>query len=220
MKKVIPIVLSIVFIVVGCQKDKKTTPSSSTNTPAINYDSASFEGFIDGVKYNYKMGGFYTGCYYQYCTDAQYRSFAIFNSSVNHINDSIMFGIRKGWFGCDANIKDSTALKNFFADGNYAFTSSEPDYTWGFPPSDSVLFKKDEISIYWINKGDTLSTMLGTGDQTGSNFTLTKVHTYYDHLGEIFMIIIRADFNCKLYNTLGQSKTLTNGVFIGMVTRN
>jgi hypothetical protein len=64
------------------------------------------------------------------------------------------------------------------------------------------------LLIYWVDRsGNLWTTNHGSGDQTGSSFLITE-----RKLGTGFYpIIITASFNCKLYDSTGDMRILTNG---------
>ncbi|HSZ87710.1 MAG TPA: hypothetical protein VK787_16870 [Puia sp.] len=64
------------------------------------------------------------------------------------------------------------------------------------------------VIIQWIDpQGKLWATNAASGDQTGSNFTITQSTVQNPSA----TINITASFNCILYDSAGNAKTLTNG---------
>jgi hypothetical protein len=64
------------------------------------------------------------------------------------------------------------------------------------------------ILIKWVDaNGNLWSTTLGSADQTGSSFLITgrKLDTGFNQ------VTVTAGFNCKLYDSTGSMRVLTNG---------
>ncbi|MFT3909850.1 MAG: hypothetical protein QM737_10525 [Ferruginibacter sp.] len=77
----------------------------------------------------------------------------------------------------------------------------------------------DGVEIRWIDDTDTeYSTAFGTGDQSGSSFSITNVE---DQPGQTaYSIRVHASFNCKLYDASGTTtKVLTGGTFVGVYSK-
>ena len=76
----------------------------------------------------------------------------------------------------------------------------------------------DGITILWGDEANVdWTTDSGSGDQTGSAFTITSV---VDEPGQAnYTVRVTATFNCKLYDGLGNSKTLTNGKYFGVFSK-
>jgi hypothetical protein len=76
----------------------------------------------------------------------------------------------------------------------------------------------DPVEVHFVDpNGEIWSSSDGTGDQTGSVFTITDVVRVGMVLGNL-QLKYKATFNCKLYNMMtGASMTLTDGVYVGKV---
>jgi hypothetical protein len=121
-------------------------------------------------------------------------------SDNNSINKS--FGVDLGFVHFAGNQCDTNKFKAVIHTGNYLFhgTGSNPV----------------EISFVDAN-GEIWGTDNGSGDQTGSNFTVTDVARVGVVQGNL-QLKIKATFNCILYNfSTGASVTLTDGVYVGKV---
>jgi len=100
---------------------------------------------------------------------------------------------------------DTTVFKNYFAPGSYSF-SPVTTPTLSTPISGIVIQWWDSSNVMW-------STEIGTGDQTGSNFTIVASKQEWPFSDQLMKVY--ATFNCKLYDGNGNTKTLTNGKFVG-----
>jgi hypothetical protein len=74
----------------------------------------------------------------------------------------------------------------------------------------------DGVSIGWSDpNGVEWGTSYGTGDQTGSTFTIISNEDVID-LTNTFYLKTKVQFKCKLYNkNTGEVKTVTNGEMVG-----
>jgi hypothetical protein len=94
---------------------------------------------------------------------------------------------------------------NDFYYANEAFTTSD-----GTNLDQYMMYirYKDENNVIWTSYD---------GPQTGSNFQITDTIRYkdYDIMSSELKLKFKASFNCKLYNSSGQSITLENGRFMG-----
>ncbi len=125
-------------------------------------------------------------------SSGSYGSFIYDNNTSNSY-----FAVDKGRMIFFGSQPDTMSFKNFFSTGSYSYSAGA----------------QNGISISYYDSNNALwSTDQGTGDQTGSTFTITdrKTNNAFD-----YTVIIRAIFNCKVYNSSGQSKTLTEGVYVG-----
>ena len=87
----------------------------------------------------------------------------------------------------------------YFTPGNYPYTD---EYVDG-----AAIFYTDANGEMW-------GSNMGSGDQTGSVFTIVQVReeTFFPN----YDIRVLCHFNCKLYNGSGQSKSLTDGEYVGL----
>jgi hypothetical protein len=71
------------------------------------------------------------------------------------------------------------------------------------------------VSISWRDEsnGTVWTTYSGAADQTGSEFVIEQ--TKFLSAQFDYTIKVLAHFNCKLYDGNGNSKTLTDGKFVG-----
>jgi hypothetical protein len=108
--------------------------------------------------------------------------------------------ISKGMIYDWPNATNAT-IKNFFTIGDVPFTT--PDYKTGATVG------------YWDGNGEYWESDNLPGTQTGSSFKITSVVDDTVAFG-FYAVKVTFVFNCKVYDTAGNSKTITNGKFIGL----
>ena len=189
---------------VGCKKDDDddNTPAP----PAITVDSPEqMTGKIDGVAFSWVTGGSnpYQG------TVSSGGPVAFPPDSSEFILGTGMENIVTGDYLMDINLgtyrflapTDSIQMTNFFA-----------IKSWNY----SIDAENGVEIIYYDSNSWMWSTSYGTASQAGSTFSLQE-RKYFEFLGEPYMTI-KASFNCVLYNGLGASKVLTDGVVVANFT--
>jgi hypothetical protein len=116
-----------------------------------------------------------------------------YTSSITNSSETKGFGIGKGILEFNGPSPSSEEFNAFFAKGTVGFQTEN---------------NKNGIVLGWLNAGEYWSSDLG--DQTGSSFTIDEVSE------NIFGMIIKASFTCKLYNADGtKSITVKNGEYVG-----
>ena len=123
---------------------------------------------------------------------------AVYQSFFDNPNTSEgYFGVEKGTLTFSGSVADSATFHSFYTTGSLSYSPS--------------AFNGIRIT-YFDSTGDIWSTDFGSSDQTGSAFNITDIRTFniFD-----YTVVIRATFNCKVYNLTGGVKTLTEGVFVG-----
>ena len=111
------------------------------------------------------------------------------------------FNLQKGILRSYSSVSNLT-FSSFFAPGSYPFDVS-PD---------------DGIRIAWTDQaGNVWATNKGSGDQTGSLFTINSVN---DEPGQAdYTVRVVASFNCKLYDDSGNQVTLIDGIYVGLFSK-
>lgn len=110
-------------------------------------------------------------------------------------------------------------VDSFYSPGTYSYSQLNGDTTYTLPENPNKIFTKTLLSngihISWTDDIGTLwQTCAGSGDQAGSNFTITKNETGGNPATDISTgTTVTAVFNCKLYDNTGRVKLLTNGRF-------
>lgn len=207
-------VLALVLVFSACKKkssDPEPEPApTTTGTPTpvaidINHNPIA-EYDADGQTYTHQNGNGKSGgmgssgslASSSTGTSAAYYESYYYNNSGNYT----YFAVEKGTiYTPGIGRPDEAAFRQFFATGacNYATTT-------GGNPNGIVIEHRD-------NNGVTWKTNKGTADQTGSSFNIVS-NNEVDNFGDQQMKIY-ATFNCKVYDDNGNSKTLTNGKFVG-----
>lgn len=101
---------------------------------------------------------------------------------------------------------------------NY-MNASDKDFTDFFTPGNYSYVKDFQgakgVSVGWTDpQGEDWSTQAGTGDQTGSTFTIISAVDAKMFNG--FYLKTKMQFKCKLYNVkTGAMKEVTNGEMVG-----
>ena len=140
--------------------------------------------------------------------------------------DKQVFAFTKGsqpYYG-NPDVFPANFISNFFAAGNYPYAVKTHDTTVQELGDSLTVFyspvTKTELSngvhFLWIDSaGTTWETSKGSGDQTGSFFTLVSgvKGPPATTSGNPRKIIVTASFDCMLYDDNGHSMHLTNGRF-------
>ena len=193
MKSVLAFVLAL-CVFAGCKKDD---PAVTPAAPKASlYFSAKIDGadfLLEALKDNYGSGagggaGNTTGSWVE-------------EQSLYLMNTVTMSGSGVLFIKTFANEPDDCAqIEAMFNPGVYPFGKSGKGS--GSQAIDGVVVVHTDASgKYWASD-------LGTGDQTGSKFEIVEHIANNDGFSQR---ITKAKFNCKLYDGLGNSKTLTNG---------
>jgi hypothetical protein len=202
MKKII-LLFSVLALAASwsCKKDNTTTPSTSnnntTNTGVTINSSPQVTGKLDGVAYSKisGTGGVQDGTGsdlslvgFPDTSSGKYSSFFDDGNAITY------FDVSKGTLYFPGNPPSDSAFKAFFKTGTYYFSNGAMD---GF-----VLSYYDASNTQWTTNGV----------QTGS-FVITEAKE--QTLLGYYYIKVKASFSCKFYDGLGNSKTFTDGVFVG-----
>ena len=181
-----------------------TSCSFSVNvaTAPITSTDYFFDIVVDGIQYT-KVANSTSGYDIYYLSSG--LDSLLFASGISTVVNPVPVGmttleIDKGLFKSSSSATTDADFKNFFSTGSYPY--SEPLSFRGI----SIIWRDDQNKIWSTDK------MPGT--QAGSNFTITEVGDYFDGLGT-YTVKIKATFNCKVYDDMGNSKTLTNGQYYG-----
>jgi len=191
----IPAVLSLN----GCKKDDDDDKNTGGGSVTVNSDPQStFK--VDGTSASLKTGVGGVGQYF--FNDGEIATFpdsseSIYGSGFDKDNGNTpIIEFSKGTFKYTIP-SDSAAFSNFFAPQSYSYSVNA----------------EDGVKITWYDSnGDMWSTDMGSGNQSGSTFTIEDRRAY-TFSGEKY-VRIKASFNCTVYNGLGGSKTITDGVSV------
>jgi hypothetical protein len=206
--------LIIILVLVGllglmsCKKDKESDPTPTptpTPTPAPLSISSSYRATytLNGTAISNIQGDASFNMSYGAGGDigsGGSPSSRYFDSWVTNSSD-IGLGITKGTLNVPAGgYPTNAAFGTFFPAGAVSYSPV------GTVNPNGIVVSYWDGTTQW-------ATNLGTGDQTGSAFSIVasqNVSGASDYTMKVY-----ATFNCKLYDENGNVKTLTSGVFIG-----
>lgn len=197
-KQIVILLMSAMLTTISCKKeevtpepkvDQPTCPESETEELSAN-SLSSFTGIIDGVSYSYIEGEKNISAGVGKTSIGMAASFDA--SLGNDDAEKSVFSIDKG----ETNIfLTNEEFKDFFKAGSYTYGSS------GF-------------TIKWYDDSDTEWTnYLGAADQTNSTIKIEDAKEI--NVFGNYYITTKITLACNLYDADGNSKKLTNGVFIG-----
>lgn len=195
MKKSILLIAIFAVVVGGCKKSSSSPSSNPTSVTTNSTPQLSLT--VNGTKSSYVSGTSIV----TYVGSGGSPSQTEYDSGLNYnnLNNDEIFNISKGvcvfpFYPCD-----STIFNNFFTVGTYPFVIST-DTSAG-------------VNLEYFINGVKWATYLGSGLQVGSTFKIVstrKVVTF--STVDVFVVV---NFNCIIYDGTGQSKTITNGVYVG-----
>ena len=201
--QIIVLMLSAMLITSGCSKEDEpapvvTTPTTGTGGGVTVNSPAQFTGTIDGVNYSYVAGNLDVvngvGSGINGPGNSLFSSFLYYNVSGATIID-----IEKGTLNHSGQNPTATEFKNFFTVNSYNFSQNAVS---GF-------------DITWFDaNGDIWGTSFGTGVQTNSTISIDEIKE--ETILGVYFITAKLSFSCTLYDFNGNSKQLTNGVFVGI----
>jgi hypothetical protein len=198
--------MMLVIFTSGCKKKEDDDDSSSSNgsgsTSGITIDSPwQYTIKVDGTTYTKTEN------------DAEVDGVWSNNTELNTWPDSSTNNYNAALYN---NISGDTYFEIYRNGHRYVGATAENSEFLHYFDAGSYPYSVENVngvSIRWVDSnGITWGTDIGTGDQTGSQFTIdqTKEATGYNYS----TIKVLSHFNCKLYNGLGQSKTLTDGKYV------
>jgi hypothetical protein len=197
--KFLPALALGLLLLGGCKDDKDkvkpATPAAPVPTSDLYFvakiDGADF--LVEALKNNYGSGAG-SGTGNSSGTWVEEQSLLLMNTVNNHVSGVLFVKA----FTDKPN--DCAQLETMIKPGVYPFGKTVQGS--GTPATDGiVIVHTDANGKYWTSD-------LGTGDQTGSTFDVVEHIANNDGFSQR---ISKARFNCKLYDGLGNSKTLTNG---------
>lgn len=229
---IIPLLAILMLGFTACELEELDTGSnynSSIDYYNLNYHApAIFTGTINGQQVvicdssqnyqNYDPLWASTDEYSGYYANTGSWNWNVYHSFSRNPNNSQTFGITTGVlsypfysFG-GSNYITTAKFFGYFKTGlnDFHYATSQINTT------DGTNLDQYLMSITYNDANNVLWTTYN-GAQTGSNFQITDTIPYvdYDMMGSELKLKFKASFNCKLYNTSGQSLTLENGRFIG-----
>ena len=216
MKNIIVITAFLSMLVFGCKKKDDTTPEPETTTTTTGSTTGTNPVTI-GISSTPQVQFTLNGTSYSYIESM--TAPAVGNGQ------SIMGTTATATVGTDYFNSAGEIIK--IEKGTYAYNSgssvSYDDQFDNFFAKTSFPYSVNSangITITWYDaSGNPWST--DNGSQTGSSFTIIdKVKDYLRNGNGFLEMKVYASFNCKVYNTSGASKTITNGKFVGYYSNN
>jgi hypothetical protein len=199
------VILAIVLVFTSCKKSNSSSTNSNSNNNSTTGYTYYYQATIDGTVYKQTVTN--TNNYIAGSSLDGGGPSAAFTADIGPDADSIplnetAFGITKGVYLDYTDVTDSS-FKAFFNPGVYPFAAS---------------FGASGITIGWTDKaGVDWESNNTPGTQTSSNFTITNVvNTAGTVYNGTYYITVTATFNCILYDGNGNSRTVTNGTFVGI----
>ncbi len=207
--------LSFMFIVLlafsACKKktsDPKPNPASTTtggsttgSTPVIDINSTPQVSYsLDGVAVSY-VGDYinYAGTFGAGGGGTNYTHLKYYLSLLGRIPE------RKDVITITRNIIVPTSSTTV---NDAAFQTFFPLTSMPYVPTDTI----DGINIEIKDANDVLWTTYFGADQTGSTFNIVQTKDEKQNYPYIKTYIT---FSCKVYNSSGAMKTITNGKYVG-----
>lgn len=205
MNKQILTLIAFTLMAVGISscKKKDTTPTNNNNTgaPAIT-GTYYFQAKIDGVWVTWQEDNINWGSGMGTNTSGGGGTFDI--EEYGYVED--FPGDNSGGIGI---VKTGVIDPSDYPTRNSLFTVGAK--TFG---KYNATPKVPGATVTYVTNGVVWSSEKGA-DQTGSAFSITA---FVDNTIDIGSTkIVSATFNCKLYDNLGNTKTLTNGRFKGRI---
>jgi|1185.fasta_scaffold278464_1 hypothetical protein len=189
------------LLITSCKKEKAVEPEPTVEDPnKFDPNSYYFQGTLAGTvtTFQQSVNGFYSGG-----TDSGGSgpggSYIADQGSVmmNPLTKvQIGFELIKKFAAEPTNLE----IYNMFIVQSQGYT--DKDHTINGAEVSFV----DEAGTFW-------STTNGTGSQTGSTFKITECTSYTSQFP--FNAIVKAEFSCKLYDSKGNTKTLTAATLRG-----
>lgn len=209
MKKLLTIAVMTGVLLTGCKKEDDPAPVPTPTPETVTINSSLRATFkVDGnavsILETFDVGHVVSnhsniGVFPSFSTSAYGSGF------YNSTSLSDVFDLDKGTLIYQGSEPDSTPFVAFFNNGSY-------------PYADLSNLSENGVTIAYYINGEKWSTDQGTADQTGSTFTISDKKAFDDGWGTLSIKIL-ANFKCKLYNSSGGVKNVTDGVYIGSFER-
>ena len=184
--------------------DSCSFPITTTDQPKI--DTFYYEGVIDGQFYTSStVNGYLAVSSTTTILGAKdtTRFVAKIEAPTPRPANATELWIAKGWYVDYANCTQAQ-FKAFFNPGNYNYGN----------PLNITTPVVHGVAVRWIDQNGKNWDSDPSTNQLGRTFTIVSVSDYV--FTPLYRVKVTATFNCKLYDGLGNQKTLTNGKFIGL----
>ena len=198
-RKLLPALALGLLLLGSCKDDKDKVKPATPAVPVPTSDLyfvAKIEGadfMVEALKNNYGSGAG-SGSGNSSGSWVEEQSLLLMNTVTQHVSGVLVVKT----FANKPN--ECSQIETMFKPGVYPFGKTVQGS--GTPAKDGiVIVHTDAGGKYWTSD-------LGTGDQTGSTFEVVEHIANNDGFSQR---ITKARFNCKLYDGLGNTKSLTNG---------
>jgi len=197
---------SLIILASGCAKDdgiRGVNYGNGGGSGGININSPwQFSITMDGTTYTKSENDTNVeGIWINSQTTNNFPDSSIKNYNsmlVNWIGSISYFEVNRNGHKFLGSFPEDSLVEQYIMPGTYDYSMTDVD----------------GISIrWWDDQGIPWGTDQGPADQTGSVFTIDQVQVDTNFID--YTIKVLAHFNCTLYNGVGESKTVTNGVFVG-----
>lgn len=195
MKKIISLTL-MAFVVgfVSCSREEGNNNNNPT-PPAVTISSTPlFYGVLGGNVLSY--------------TSTNYSGTTAASQSINGWDETAVYnaGLVNAQYEAYASMDLGTAVYSNthpHEDANFdAFFAVGPRLYSIDAAAGVKLFVRDAAGVQWTSNGN----------QSGSTFNIDAVQPL--NVGGEHHIKVKASFSCKMYNNAGQSKNLTDGIYV------
>ena len=189
----IPILLTL-LIFGACSKDEdETTNSSNATEAALFYFYGTFD---DGTEISFEVGES------SFTSTAGYSSSS--DGSQTHVEQSFLITNSSQTSTAGASLSQSFNANEENC-SNYGLMFNEQNYGYGH-----IDYYTEGASVFYIDaNGKYWTSYQGGGAQPGGSFKITSHRNGNYRSG--FNAITEAEFECTLYDQLGNWKKLTNG---------
>jgi hypothetical protein len=184
--------------IISCKKkdDTSTSTTPSNNTPAVTINSMpQFTGNVGGTNLSLvtpNTGSAATSSDDNLGTDT---CTFVYEAWISSLTNATTIQVTKGTLLYVSGYPDNTTFQKFFPVGTLPYSANG---------------KKGIAIDYWDATNVHWSTSNSPATESGMTFTVSAEKDEGNGYARIL-----ANFNCILYDSLGHSKTLTNGVFLG-----
>jgi hypothetical protein len=193
-----------ILIFYSCTKEASCDDCLITNTDTTLTDSTMYtDCVIDGVRY-FNISG-REGCGAEYWGGGSLITHNYFatvsgKSAAGSANSRNALIFYRGEQLIDTTKPLKAQKADYFAPGSYAYKT--------------VYAVGNGVALTWTDaNGRVWQTDFGTGDQTGSSFTITFKSLTVLPNGVVSGVNVSAIFTCNLYDGIGNVKKIINGRF-------
>lgn len=200
---ILPFVFIGLVLTSACKKDDNDDDDNNNPFEVTINSYPQFSGMIDGAEISYNStNGYGLGFGADQDIDTNDLTTASYDAYLTPSeNDTTpLFQVSLGTLSFQNGTLTNNQFANLFQVGDYPYS----------------IDALNGVEIYWRDQNDTLwSTSFGTANQVGNVFTLTDKQVEPDLQGTgYYAVKAKMTFNCTLYDNSGNSKALTDGIFV------